>query len=191
MATAGDTLPPFSARNRRDAAPIDGDFPASARIGILHLISEAIQKDYLEGWAAVALELQRIARVPPQTYRRQDSNLAQDNAQTNLESLPWERMYDFCERLYSHLARQVGYWDDNNYTERVPKTEVQLFFSSELQRLFQEENLAFEFREGHVQRRGRRHTVDRVSRAETVLADIRLDSARKHFTKAQRYSGIA
>jgi hypothetical protein len=62
-----------------------------------------------------------------------------------------------------------------------------MFFSDELQRLFQEENLAFEFRDGHVQRRGRRHTVDRVSKAQAVLAAERLEAARKHFAKAIRY----
>jgi hypothetical protein len=56
-----------------------------------------------------------------------------------------------------------------------------------MQRLFREENLAFEFRDGIVQRRGRRHTVDRVSKAEAILADTSLEPARKHFAKALRY----
>lgn len=185
---ASGTLPPFSARNRRSTVPIDGDFPTSARTGLLHLLSEGIRKDYLEGWTAIALELQRIARVPPQTYTRPDSTAARENAGAILETLPWDRMYDFCERLHSYLATQAGYYDDDReYVIRTSKSDVQLFFSNELQRLFQEENLAFEFRDGLVQRRGRRHTVNHVSRAEAVLADARLETARTHFAKAQRY----
>lgn len=185
---ASGTLPPFSARNRRDTAPIDNDFPDTARILVFHLLSEGIRRDYLEGWAAVALELQRIARVPPQTYSATLSSLARDNAQAHLNTLPWEGVYDFCERLHNYLAKGDGYYDnDGNYVVRTPRSEVQLFFSNELQRLFQEENLAFEFRDGLVQRRGRRHTVDRVSRAEAALVDARLDAARRHFAKAQRY----
>jgi hypothetical protein len=187
MATPSDALPPFSARNRRDTAPKDGDFPASARIGLLHLLSEGIRKEYLGSWAAIALELQRIARVPPQTYTKPDSVVARQNAESILETLPWDRMYDLCERLHNYLAKEVGYnWNDE-YVMTVSKSEVQLFFANELQRLFQEENLAFEFRDGLVQRRGRRHTVEQISKAEAVLANARLDAARKHFAKALRY----
>lgn len=190
MATPTDTdaLIPFSARNRRDTAPVDDDFPESARIGLLHLISDGIRRDYIEGWSATALELQRIARVSPQTYSRPDSSAARENAEAILKTLPWDRVYDFCERVHNHLARRVGYSTEFGvFVETMERTEVQLFFSDELQRLFQEENLAFEFRDGRVQRRGRRHTVDRVSKAEAVLAAERLEAARKHFAKALRY----
>ena len=53
--------------------------------------------------------------------------------------------------------------------------------------IFLEEGLGFEFRDGQVQRRGRRHTVDRVSQAEVVLGDPRLDSARKHYAKSLQF----
>jgi hypothetical protein len=188
MATPSDTLPPFSARNRRDTAPVDGDFPVSARVGLLHLVSEGIRKDYVEGWSATALELQRIARVSPQMYSRPDSSAARENAEYILNTLPWDRVYDFCERLHNYLAKETGYHTEmDSYVVTTSRSEVQLFFSNELQRLFQEENLAFEIRDGAVQRRGRRHTVDRVSKAEAVLADARLATARKHFAKALHY----
>ncbi len=185
---ASDTLPPFSARNRRDnTAPIDGDFPARARIGLLHLLSDGIRKQYLEGWTAIALELQRIARLPPETYTRPDNSAARDSAGAILKILPWEGVFDFCERLCSYLAQEVGFFHDDEYVIKASKSEVRLFLSNEIQRLFQEENFAFEYGDGLVQRRGRRHTVDQVSKAEAVLADTRLDTARKHFAKALRY----
>ena len=188
MATPSGALPPFSARNRRDTAQIDGNFPDTARILVLHLLSGGIRRGYLEGWAAVALEIQRIARVPPQMYSRPDSSAALESVEEILKTLPWERMYDFCERLHNYLAKGTGYYDDDReYVVTTSKSDVQLFFSDELQRLFQEENLAFEFRDGFVQRRGRRHTVEQVSRAEAVLVDAQLATARKHFAKALRY----
>jgi hypothetical protein len=190
VATPTDTdVPiPFSARNRRDVAPVDDDFPQDARVGLLHLLSDGIRKEYIEGWPAVALELQRLKRVPAQEYTRSQSIAARENAEYLLKTLPWDRVYDFCERLQNHLAMRVGYATEfGAFIETTPRGEVQMFFSDELQRLFQEENLAFEFRDGHVQRRGRRHTVDRVSKAQAVLAAERLEAARKHFAKAIRY----
>jgi hypothetical protein len=103
-----------------------------------------------------------------------------------LEMLSWERQYDFCERLFSHLATGTEY-ENNGYIVRTERSEAQQFFAEELQRLFQEENLAFEFRDGLVQRRGRRHTMSQVSKAEAVLREERLETARKHFGKALRY----
>jgi hypothetical protein len=184
-----DALPPFSARNRRDTAQIDGEVPASARVGLLHLLAEAVREDYVEGWHVVTMELQRIARLSPLIeWSNNESTRAKLNAEEILENLPWEKVYDFCERLHSHLAKEIGINDFNNeYIVRITKTEVQQFLVDELERLFREENLAFEFRDGLVQRRGKRHTVNQVSKAETVLADARLATARKHFAKALRY----
>src|SRR5258708_5509666 len=101
-------LTPFSARNRREKDWIEEDFPESARTGLLHLLNDAIDKDYVSGWPIVARELRRIARVAPQDY---DSSYvasikaAQHDAEVCLNQLDWERVYDFCERLYSHLAQ--------------------------------------------------------------------------------------
>ncbi len=182
-------LPPFSARNRRDTAQIDGEVPASARVGLLHLLAEAVREDYIEGWHVVTMELQRIARLSPLIdWSKKESTQAKLSAEEILDNLPWEKVYDFCERLHSHLATEIGYNDfSNEYIVRVSKTEVQQFLADELERLFREENLAFEFRDGLVQRRGKRHTVNQISKAETVLADARLAPARKHFAKAVRY----
>jgi len=83
----------------------------------------------------------------------------------------------------------VGYYDEEAHTWEIttPKSEVQEYAASELQRLFLEENLAFEFSDGIVRRRGRRNTADQVSRAEVVLGDPRLAKALSHFNKALRY----
>jgi hypothetical protein len=155
----------------------------------MHLLAEAVREDYIDGWHVVTMELQRIARRTPLIeWTKGEATQAKVKAHGILEDLPWDKVYDFCERLHTRLATEIGYSDDNNeYVVRVSKTETQKFIADELERLFREENLAFEFRDGIVQRRGKRHTVSQISKAESVLADARLVPARKHFAKAVRY----
>jgi hypothetical protein len=174
-----DVLPPFSARNRTDTLPVDGAFPASARIGLIHLLTGAIGKGYIHDWGVVVSELQRIARVPP-------SSGGELTATRIVNGLRWDRVFDFCERMYGHLAQGTEFMVSGTLI-RKSRSDAQAFLAAELERLFQEENFAYEFREGAVQRRGRRHTIDRVAKAEAALAEAGLDSARQHFAKAQRY----
>jgi hypothetical protein len=180
---------PFSARNRREKNWIEGDFPASARVGILHLLKDAIDKDHLSGWWVVAKELRRIARVAPCDYDLslvKSINQARFDAEVYLNQLDWEQVYDFCERLYSHLAQGTEY-KQNGELVIITKAQSQVFFAEEMQRLFEEESLAYEFRDGFVQRRGKRHTMDQINKAEKALAEQRLEAARKHFSKALHY----
>lgn len=173
-------FPPFSARNRGAHAQIDNDCPETTRIGLLHLLHRLVDKEYVEGWPGVNGELQRIARVRPS---------GNSNTERLLLELPWEKVFDFCERLYGHLTKDV-YTYDREAEEVVlttPRSEVQEYTANELRRLFLEEHLAFEFSDGLVRRRGRRHTAEQVSRAELVLGDPRLSAALAHFNKALRY----
>jgi len=78
----------------------------------------------------------------------------------------------------------LGY---NGDSRTVTKAESQQFFAEEIQRLFEEENLAYEFRDGVVQRRGKRHTIDQINKAEKALDEASLSSARRHFSKALRH----
>jgi len=64
---------------------------------------------------------------------------------------------------------------------------VPSYIAKELQLIFLEENLAFEFADGMVRRRGRRNTAEKIARAELVLSDPRLSLARGHITKALKY----
>lgn len=187
---ASESLVPFSARNRGAYAQVDHDFPNSARVGLLHLLHDVVGKQYVDSWQAVAREFQRIARLPPGVYgtSHHEDTRAQADVEEIIHQLQWEKVYDFCERLHRHLARELGYSAfDGDYIVTTARSEVQLFIATELQRLFVEEGLAFEFRDGLVQRRGRRHTVERVSKAEIVLGDPRLEQARKHYEKALRF----
>jgi len=182
--------PPFSARNRRDKARIEEDFPISARTGLIHLLNDAVDRDYLSGWHVVAKEIRRIARVSLVEYDArsvESMRAAREDAETYLNTLDWEQVYDFCERLHSHLAQGSTDYGEDGETIRIPKAQAQLFFAEEMQRLFEEENLGYEFRDGLVQRRGKRHTIDQINKAERALADQKLMAARKHFSKALRH----
>lgn len=181
---------PFSARHRGQHRQIDNAFPDSAKTALLHLLYELEEKRYVAGWPAIARELQRIGRLSPSTYSSSSiaaERQAKADAETALGSLKWEKAYDFCERLYNHLAQDVGHWVDNDLDITTPRSDVQKYIASELERIFLEEGLAFEFTEGLVRRRGRKHTVDRATRAQVVLGDNRLAGARKHYEKALQF----
>ena len=184
------TAPPFSARNRGTHRQIDNAFPSTARNGLLHLLLDLVEKDYVANWSAVARELQRIARLSPIEYNDSKTNSitqAKADTETVLTGLRWDKTYDFCERLHNHLARDVGYTWNDEFQLTTPKVEVQAFIAEEMQRLFEEEGLAFEFTDGLVRRRGRKHTVDVATRAQVVLGDPRLVGARKHYDKALKF----
>jgi hypothetical protein len=186
------TTPPsqaFSARTHREKNWIEGDFPATARNGLLHVLSDAIEKNFLRDWIVVAKELRRIARVAPVDYNDtsvQSLKQARLDAEMHLNQLEWDRSYDFCERLHGHLTQDISRWygeDEVTFT----KAQAQSFVAEELQRIFDEENLGYDFRDGAVQRRGKRHTISQIYKAESALADQRLDAARRHFSKALGY----
>ncbi|CAG9269874.1 hypothetical protein [Paraburkholderia caribensis] len=113
---------------------------------------------------------------------------ARDDAEAALEELGWEKLYDFCERLYGHLPQEIGYEDSyHDYIVEVSRGDAQTYIAMELQRLFLEEDLAYEFTDGAVRRRGRKHTVELAAKSQVVLGDSRLLNARKHFDKALQF----
>lgn len=181
---AEDVFPPFSVRNRGAHAQIDNDCPETTRIGLLHLLHRLVGQEYVAGWDAILTELQRIGRLKPQDFIKDKAVWAD----TLLSGLEWDKAFDFCERLYSHLAQETGYHNETDrWVVSTPRSEVQEYIAKELQNIFLEEHLAFEFSGGKVRRRGRRNTVDQISRAELVLGDPRLSRALMHFNKALRY----
>jgi hypothetical protein len=59
---------PFSSRTQVQRHQVANDFPQTARIGLLHLVRDLVDRTYIGGWAAVIRELQRVARVTPVEY---------------------------------------------------------------------------------------------------------------------------
>jgi len=181
---------PFSSRYSGEHRQIDGDFPNTARIALLHLVLDLVEQQYVAGWYAIARELQRIARRPATVYDALNVasiEKANEDAHKLIWDIGWDRVYDFCERLYSHLVCEVGYEGQYGYVVLKAKSEVQAYVTDELQRLFLEEQLAFEFSDGLVRRQGRKHTVNMTTKAQIVLGDSRLTEARKHYDKALQF----
>jgi hypothetical protein len=103
-------LAPFSSRNRGAHGQIDSDFPENARMGLLHLLYDLVEKQYVVGWIGLARELERIARRKPAYYSKdslESINTARQTAERLLVELPWDKVYDFCERLHAALTQDV------------------------------------------------------------------------------------
>jgi len=158
---------------------------------MLHLLFDLIDRRYLPDWTVVARELNRIGRLPLIAYDSSSVTSvkqARSDAETALEDIDWAKVYDFCERLYGHLPHEIGYEDQyGNYNVQVSRGDMQTYIAAELQRLFLEEGLAYEFTDGVVRRRGRKHTVELVAKSQVVLGDPQLLSARRHFDKALQF----
>lgn len=156
---------------------------------MLHMLYDLVEKDYISGWPTIARELQRISRVQPVIYDLSSFSAierSKDDAKKILSSLAWDKAFDFCERIYRYLAQDVRYGGITLGIKKEKK-EVQTYIASEIERLFLEENLAFEFADGVVSRRGRRHTEDTATRAQVVMGDSRLNESRKHYAKALHF----
>lgn len=185
-----ENLPPFSARNNPQSKQLDNQFPETAKNGLAHLLFDLIDKNYVSGWPAVAKELQRIGRLPPEQFdpnKTADYQQAQNISIQIINELSWLKLYDFCERLHNHLAQEISFEGQWGTGISIAKSEAQKYISQELQRLFLEEDLAYEFTGGIVQRRGRKHTVGISAKAHLVLGDTRLSGARRHYEKALQF----
>lgn len=183
--------PPFSRRTTRTQW-IQDDFPVTACTALSHLLHDLIDKEYIKGWIEIDKEIRRIARKNPKVYDRKAvpaHESARASVDAILNELPWEKVFDFCERLYSHIASDIKVWDSfaNDWEIITPREEIQKYVSDELQRIFLEEHLAYFFEQGEIIRRGRSHTRKQISKAEPTLGDPRLNDARKHFRKALQY----
>jgi hypothetical protein len=184
--------PPFSRRSGESKPWVQEDWPKSARTALLHLLYDLVDRRYVGGWVAIDKEVRRIARERPSNYNDDAAEATRDARQSTeaiLANLKWDKMFDFCERLYSHLAISVGYWDGfaHQWEEETDCGTVQEYVSAGIQRIFLEENLAYTFAEGEVRRRGRNHTRELLAKAEPAMGDPRLDAAREHFRKALQY----
>jgi hypothetical protein len=184
--------PPFSRHVVGAQAWVQNDFPESARTALLHLLHDLVDRKYVDDWIDIDKEARRIAREAPQEYNRDEPQSSRDariSTEKILRALPWPKMFDFCERLQSHLASTVRQWDGYNHDWDVltDRGEVQRYIAEELQRIFLEEHLGYSFVQDEVQRRGRNHTRQQIAKAEPTLGDPRLNSARAHFAKALQY----
>jgi hypothetical protein len=182
-----DKTTPFSARLSGMNSLVRDDFPPTARSGLIHLLFDLVDRDYVRDWGVIARELQRIGRLQPTHYDMtlvEHGRNAMRDAASILCQIEWQKALDFCERLHSHLAIDVGRPGEYGFEVTTPRADVQNYIANELQRLFDEERLALVFADGLVRRRGRKHLQEVADRASHVLGDPQLDGARRHYSKA-------
>lgn len=182
---------PFSVRNSTTHKLISDSFPASAVIGLQHIISDCISLYFIDGWTAVARELRRLTRDTVVDYEKsnvRDIEEAKQYVEEKLKVLPWQKRFDFCEVIYLKLA----YAPDEeffHYGNQTPFTlnDAQTYIEKEIQQLFIDEFFAYEFTQGSVIRKGRKHTVETADKAQYVMSDSRLRKARTYYSKAQNF----
>lgn len=177
---------PFSVRNAGDRKSVADDFPMSARNSLKHLLAEMVDLNYVADWGALAKELDRMLGEAPRDYCIKTSNdIAgfRDSVFSSIDYISWDKLYDFCERLYSKIACLSDY---TSFGELVSEDRAvpRSFLEKELRRILREESLAYDFVDGSVVRFGMKNTESLISKSQTVLNDSRLIEARKHFHKA-------
>ena len=161
---------------------IDNDFPLNARTALAYVFADLQYKSYLVAEEQIIRELHRIGRITKGDVTESDDRTLASRVANRLYKLAWHQVYFFCERVYAKLLMGVG-----DYDEIVCLAEVRDYFTSEVNLILEEENLAFHFVDGQFHRRGRAQTQKSLERVGTVLSDPRLEAVKNHFNKARRF----
>ncbi len=166
---------------------LEREFPENTLIGLAHILVDLDSRSYLCGREAVLRELYRRARFAKQPvvdYQQSMFYVVHES----LKAMPWDAVYDFCERVYEILLRPA--WqqsDENEPAEEISLTDVRSYFSKELNLLLAEENIGYQFVGGRFQRRGRAQTQKNIQRMGSVLINPELADVRRHFNKARYF----
>lgn len=178
---------PFNQRFGADliGRPLDKEVPASARMGLIGILSKLIDQGYIPGWYSLVREALLVARRLKQEF---ESTGDEEICTAVIKELAWDKFYVFCEKVYKTLQPEQ-YWEDqlNDYVAVGTLEESQRHFTDEMNEFLAEENLAYEFMEGAFQRRGRPQTQKNLQRVSAVLADPRYAQARNHYNRAVKF----
>ena len=170
---------------------ISDSFPNTVSTGLGHIISDCIRRGYIDTWIDVARELRKTSRDELYDYDHFNNEDLQKSKSYFFDSfiaLPWQKKYDFCEVIYFKLAYyQEEQFSNFNNQPAHSLDEAQAYIEHEIQQLFLEEFLAYDFNKGYVIRKGRKHTVQSIEQARYVMGDNRLTDARFHFNKASNF----
>lgn len=164
---------------------IDQDFPASARLGLCHVLAELVESNRVSDWKPLLRELQRLRRSDVFGMKQVGAPL--EEVRNLLLELPWTHVFEFCERVYDKYLVPVHIWEDHNSQEIESLTDVQAFFTGEINQLIAEENLTFSFVDGQFRRPGHYVTQKLSTDAFKVLGAPELKEARLHYQKALRF----
>jgi hypothetical protein len=101
---------PFSKRfSVFSKEPIQNDFPMTARIALSYILQELIDNGYIgdnlayhDKWKFFLTQLCKDAREPFDRIYENDIDYMHQALEV-LYELPWYRVYEFCETIYSYL----------------------------------------------------------------------------------------
>ena len=148
------------------------DVPESARIGLYHVVEQFFHHEhrnlYLELYKGLCVAL----RIP------RERALGDYQASLAIEKLinacEWWQFYDVCEVMWTALESD---WDRDE-------------FSTQVNTLFREERLGFEFREGRVEKVGSGFVDAQVKEARYLLKEPEFKGADKQFEKAIKHLNV-
>jgi hypothetical protein len=169
--------------NRKSGEFIDTDLPSSARIALHYLFSDLYNKNYLVGENEFLIELFRTGRITTDKLPDNESTFMQKVSHC-LNKLDWLHVYVFCGRVYEKLLRGIGNYFDELY---VDVDSVRIYYTNEINRILDEENLGYQFVDGEFRRRGKFQTQRTLDHTGMVLADPALERILKYYNKARRF----
>ena len=148
------------------------DVPERARVGLYHLVERFFggehQKTYLDLYQEICVAL----RIP------RERGLTDYTASIVIERLikdcEWHQFYDICETSWASLPFE--YWREKERNE----------FSEQVNALFREEQLGFEFRDGKVEKVGSGFIDSQIKEARYLLKEQEFKGADTQFEKAIR-----
>lgn len=190
------TKTPFNQRfGLAESKPISNDFPKTAQIALTYLIESLASREYqnFKFKQKVTTELFRSGRQHDADENQFGSFL--DFVLSLLGDMKWEQIYIFCERIYDTLLAPAGttsyYGNPNdpeiNWEENESLSEIQEYFTNEVNTILVEENLTYHFVNGQFQRRGRAQTQKSLQRVGTVLSNPDLANVLSHYNKAREF----
>jgi hypothetical protein len=147
------------------------DVPELARVGLYHIVEQFFEEKKGYSYSGLYKVLCIALRIPAK--RGVGVSPARDFlASLEIEKLimncHWWQFYDICEVL----------WQGLKYKHEMGR------LSDEINTLFREEHLGFEFRDGKVEKIGSGFTDARVKEARYLLKEPEFKGADKHFEKA-------
>lgn len=181
-----DNAFPFTRRFGLQSEPvITEDFPLPSRMALFHVLRGLVLKEHVLGWQAVQAEMERLARIPP--VDAIDDEAREEHIRELLEKLPWQRVFEFCERVYSRLLQVPAEWNGQELVAFGSIDDIRQEYDGDVNQLMVEDNFAYEFTSGRFFRPGGRQLQVASSAAQRVLAKPELREARLHYQKAMRF----
>lgn len=185
------TSVPFRQRFGLDESkPIDNDFPESARIALAYLIKDLKEQRAFSDFDGdgVATEALRTGRLTNEECPFDRNTSFFSRILEPLKSMRWWQIYTFCERIFRYHLGEAGWVaDDEQWVVSRTKEEVRAYFTSQVNEILAEENMAYRFQDGQFQRQGRAHTQRSFQRVGNVLVQARFNDARNHYNKARKF----